>query len=156
MSKMQNSSGEGRLKDLLKKSLLNSLKKSAISLYSTLPLLLATVLLIALVFTLVPPDLYSPILESGGFVGAFSAGLIGSLLAGSPIISYIVAGELIKNGVSLFIATVFIVAWVTVGVVQIPAEAMILGKRFALVRNVTAFLLTFVIAALTVFLNNLI
>jgi len=81
------------------------------------------------------------------FVGA----VFGSILAGNPINSYIIGGELLRNGVSLFAVTAFIVAWVTVGVIQFPAESMMLGKRFAAVRNLTSFILCIIIAVVTVF-----
>ena len=49
---------------------------------------------------------------------------IGSIAAGNPIMSYIIGGELMKEGVSLFAITAFIVTWVTVSIVQFPAEAV--------------------------------
>ncbi|MBN2318619.1 MAG: hypothetical protein JXR49_06065 [Acidobacteria bacterium] len=49
-----------------------------------------------------------------------------------PINSYVVADELLRNNVGFFAVTAFLVTWVTVGLVQIPAEASALGKKFAL------------------------
>ena len=43
-----------------------------------------------------------------------------------------------------------IVAWVTVGVVQLPAEALALGHAFALRRNLLCFLSAIAVAWLTV------
>lgn len=43
-----------------------------------------------------------------------------------------------------------IVSWVTVGVVQLPAEALLLGGRFAMLRNLLSFLFAIVIAFLIV------
>jgi hypothetical protein len=39
---------------------------------------------------------------------------------------------------------------VTVGFVQLPAESMILGKRFALLRNLFSFVLAIIVAVITV------
>jgi len=75
--------------------------------------------------------------------------VIGSVAAGNPITSYIVGGELIDQGVSLLAVTAFIAAWVTVGLAQLPAEGMILGKRFALTRNGVSFLSAVIVAILT-------
>ena len=44
--------------------------------------------------------------------------------------SYLMGGKLVEENVSLMAVTSFIVAWVTVGIIQIPAEASILGQRF--------------------------
>ena len=76
--------------------------------------------------------------------------LIGSISAGNPITSYIIGGELLNKGVSLFAVTAFIVAWVTVGIIQYPAEADMLGKRFAILRNVFSFMLAILVAIVTV------
>jgi hypothetical protein len=42
------------------------------------------------------------------------------------------------------------VAWVTVGIVQFPAEAGILGKRFAITRNTLSFILAIGVSIATV------
>jgi len=39
--------------------------------------------------------------------------LIGTLSAGHPMISYVLSGELLKQGVSLYAVTAFILSWVT-------------------------------------------
>jgi predicted Fe-Mo cluster-binding NifX family protein len=64
--------------------------------------------------------------------GAFA----GSLFAGNPINSYIIGAQLLESGVSLVAVTAFICTWLSVGMVQLPAEAAALGWRFALVRNI--------------------
>ena len=70
--------------------------------------------------------------------------------------SYVLGGELFKQGVSLVAVTAFLVAWVTVGLVQLPAESMILGKRFAITRNITAFILSIIVAIITVSVVSLV
>jgi len=89
-----------------------------------------------------------------GHVGldTFWGACAGSLLAGNPINSYIIGGGLWKQGVSLFAVTAFMLAWVTVGLVQLPAEIAALGRRFALRRNVACFLLAFPVAVATVWI----
>ena len=72
--------------------------------------------------------------------------VIGSISAGNPITSYIIGAELLKERVSLFAITAFILAWVTVGVIQLPAEAAILGKRFAVARNIISFILAILVS----------
>jgi hypothetical protein len=48
------------------------------------------------------------------------------------------------------LGTALVVRWVTVGLVQLPAEALFLGRRFALMRNLVAFVFTIAVAWLTV------
>jgi len=46
--------------------------------------------------------------------------------------SYIIGGKLRQRGVSMLAITALIVARVTVGIIQLLAEAFMLGKRFAI------------------------
>ena len=80
----------------------------------------------------------------------------GSILAGNPINSYIIGAALLNHGISLFAVTAFIITWVTVGLVQLPAEIASLGLRFALLRNVICLVLAIPIAILTVMILNFI
>jgi len=52
--------------------------------------------------------------------------------------------------------TAFIISWVTVGIVQLPAESLMLGKKFAFTRNIVSFITAIIIAILTVFTIRLI
>ncbi len=72
------------------------------------------------------------------------------MAAGNPLTSYIIGGELQKNGIILAAVIAFILSWVTVGTVQLPAESLMLGKRFALVRNGISFVMAILVALLTV------
>jgi uncharacterized membrane protein YraQ (UPF0718 family) len=139
----------------MKNQLIKSIKKSALSQWNVLPIILATILLISLVFSIIPKNLYVNLLGSGDIYSLFIASVIGSISAGNPTMSYVIGGELLKQGIGLTVVTVFIVSWVTVGVVQFPAEATILGRKFAVHRNVTAFLLSFVVALITVYLYGI-
>jgi hypothetical protein len=56
----------------------------------------------------------------------------------------------LKKGVSLFAVTAFMVAWVTAGLIQYPAEMQALGKRFAMLRNLFSIILAIVVSILTV------
>jgi len=76
--------------------------------------------------------------------------LVGSISAGNPITSYILGGEFLEQGVGLMAVTAFLVAWVTVGVIQLPAESIILGKKFAILRNLTSFIFAMIVAILTI------
>ncbi len=45
--------------------------------------------------------------------------------------------------------TAFILAWVSVGIVQLPMESALFGKKFAITRNIVSFVTAMIIAALT-------
>ena len=82
----------------------------------------------------------------------FVGSIIGSVSTSNPVTSYILGGELLKQGVSLIAVTAFLVSWITVGLVQLPAEISFLGKKFALLRNYLSFLFSIIVALITVFL----
>lgn len=84
------------------------------------------------------------------FQSTVMGALIGSISTGNAVTSYIIGGELIKEDVSLIAITSFIVTWVTVGIIQLPAEAEILGRRFAFARNFLSFILSILVSIATV------
>ncbi len=121
----------------------------------TLPTLVPTLMLVSLLVVAIPRDFYRRVF-TGGPLDPIIGAAVGSISAGNPTNSYVIGGELLRAGVSLLAVTAFIVAWVTVGIVQIPAESAILGRRFALLRNALSFLLALAVAAATVFLLGVI
>ena len=133
----------------------DSVIKSAKSLYNTMPVLAGVVLLVGLANTVIPKSIYSGIFSKNIFLDSIIGSALGSILAGNPITSYVLGGEMLKQGVSMIAVTAFIVAWVTVGIVQLPAESIILGKRFALLRNLLSFVFAIFVAIATVFVMGL-
>ncbi|MBU0472405.1 MAG: hypothetical protein KKF65_07280, partial [Nanoarchaeota archaeon] len=64
-------------------------------------------------------------------------------------------GELLKQGISLIAVTSFILSWVTVGLVMLPIEMKTLGKKFTIIRNASAFVISLFITFVTVAIYNL-
>jgi uncharacterized membrane protein YraQ (UPF0718 family) len=89
------------------------------------------------------------LLPKDSILGPLLGASIGSIAAGHPMTSYIIAGELREAGLGVATIAAFVISWVTVGMVQLPAEIAALGKKFALVRNVLCFLSSIAIAYLT-------
>ena len=129
--------------------------KSAKSMYSSLPVLFGVILLVGLISTIVPKSSYHVVFSKNIFFDSVIGSGLGSVLAGNPITSYVLGGELLKQGVSLVAVTSFMVAWVTVGLVQLPAESILLGKKFAISRNILSFTFSIFVAILTVFIVGL-
>jgi len=128
------------------KKLWGSFYKSLKSFGTSLPTLIGVILLLGLFRIHVSPRLMASIFKGELFRDSIIGSIIGSISVGNPITSYIIGVELLKEGVSLFAVVAFISAWVTVGVIQLPAEAAILGKRFALARNLISFILAILIS----------
>ena len=128
------------------RSVQNATKSFAIM----LPVLFGVLLLIGLFKVYISSAMISSVFTGELFRDTLLGSVVGSISAGNPITSYIIGGELLKQGVSLFAVTAFITAWVTVGVIQLPAEASILGKRFSLIRNGLSFIFSILVALATV------
>jgi len=128
----------------------NSLKKTNTGMLKMLPLILGILLLVSILNVMVPKEVYVKIFTKNLIFDAIKGSLLGSFLTGNPITGYVLADNFLKNGVSLVAVTAFLTAWVTVGVVQLPAEIYAFGKHFALARNLISFLFSIVVALVTV------
>jgi uncharacterized membrane protein YraQ (UPF0718 family) len=131
-------------------SLVHSLKISAHQMVNLLPIFIGIILCIGLFTAFMSEAFLSSIFSGNPAADTLLGAVLGSIFTGNPINSYIVGGELLKYGVSLMAVTAFMTAWVTVGIIQLPAEIAALGKEFALVRNAVSFVMCLVIAILTV------
>ena len=118
-------------------SSLNNTKKN---IFQTIPLALGVLLLISLLDSIFELSSLANLFYKNILVDSLVGGSVGSLAAGNPITSYVLAGEFLQSGISLAAVTAFILTWVTVGLVQLPAESMMLGKKFAVTRNALSFL----------------
>jgi uncharacterized membrane protein YraQ (UPF0718 family) len=128
------------------KSLSEAVNKAARSIMNVFPYFIGIILLMSIVNVSIPKSFYWHIFTKNPVLDPLIGAVIGSLSVGNPIISYIISGELLKQGVSLTAVTAFVLSWVTVGIIQLPAECAILGKKFAIYRNILSFLFAVVIA----------
>jgi len=115
-----------------------------------LPILLSILLLISLYVTIIPKSFYSKFFTKNSIIDSVLGASLGSISTGHPVTSYIIGGELVKAGISLISVIAFILSWVTVGIIQLPAECYFLGKSFGIVRNILSFLFAIVISVLVV------
>ncbi len=124
--------------------------KALKSFMSAFPVIIGVVLLLGLFKTFVTPKMITSIFTGEVLRDTLIGSILGSILTGNPITSYIIGGELLNDGVSLFAVTAFIMSWITVGLTQLPAEALFLGRRFAFARNALSFILAIAVAVATV------
>ncbi|MBN2096307.1 hypothetical protein JW752_02800 [Candidatus Peregrinibacteria bacterium] len=114
------------------------------------PIIIGVVMLVSLFLALVPAAFYAKVFTGSDWIDPLVGALVGSISSGNPVVSYILGGELLSQGVSLIAVTAFILSWVTVGMIQLPAESLMLGKKFALIRNAVSFIASLIVAYLTV------
>ena len=133
-----------------------ALRSSGRQFASILPVLIGVVLCIGLFNAFVTKEVLASIFSGNTVLDTLWGACFGSILAGNPINSYVIGAALLNHGVSLFAVTAIIITWVTVGLIQLPAEIASLGLRFALLRNALCLILAIPVAILTVMLLNLI
>ena len=129
----------------LKQALISTFK----SLYTIMPMLFAVIGLVGLFQAAVSPQMLHSLFSGSPLQDTFIGTLIGGVSVGQPFLSYIIGGELLKEGISLYAVTAFILAWVTFGIMQLPLEWAIFGARFTIVRNLLGFIFALLIALAT-------
>jgi uncharacterized membrane protein YraQ (UPF0718 family) len=140
---MKNGSRQGKSADFS-----TSLRKTGKMLLRVFPNIFAVVLLSGLIMEFVPMNRLSTFLGGGFFTDGLIGAGIGSISIGNPLVSYVLGGELLDQGISLMAVTALLVSWVTVGSIQLPAEIQTFGSRFALCRNGISFVFAILIAFL--------
>ena len=129
--------------------LLKSVHQASSSLFTLLPVMLGALLLTSLIIPFIPRLFELGLFGRSSIIDVLTGAGVGSIAAGQPVISYLLGGELLSSGVSLVGVTALVVAWVTVGIVHLPVEAVMLGRRFAIYRNLLSFLFALIIAFIT-------
>jgi len=119
------------------------------------PILIGIIFLIGLLTAVFDKEVYSKLFTGGIILDPIIGAIMGSVAAGSPLVSYLIGGELLNQGISLVAVSAFIIAWVSVGVIQLPAEIVSLGRQFAISRNILSFISAVIISILAVLTLNI-
>ncbi len=98
---------------------------------------------------LVTPEVLASLFQGNPFFDTLVGTFTGAVVAGNPIVSYLIGGELLQQGISLYAVSAFLISWVTLGFIQLPAEIEVFGGRFTLYRNVLAFIFAILTAIAT-------
>jgi uncharacterized membrane protein YraQ (UPF0718 family) len=130
---------------------LKVLRKSGTSFFAMAPLLLGVIGLVGIFQVLVTPEMLASLFRGNILLDTLTGTMSGAVSAGNPIVSYLIGGELVEQGISLYAVSAFIISWVTLGLIQLPAEVEVFGGRFTLYRNILSFVFTMFIAVATTF-----
>lgn len=124
------------------------------SVKTSLPIIIGVLLLVNLI-NLFLTDYYSNLFTGNLLLDSLIGDLAGSFSFGIPIVSYVIGGELLREGVSLVAVTAFIMSWSTVGIFMLPLEIKFLGRRFAIIRNILNFIFAIIISFLVILTLNI-
>lgn len=142
--------------NVLNSVLIRAFKSTTRQFANLLPIMMGVVFLTGLFNAFVPKEVILSLFTGNPVVDTLLGASFGSILAGNPVNSYIIGGELLNYGVNLFAVTAVMISWVTVGLIQLPAEIAAFGKKFALIRNALSFVLAVPVSLLTVILLHIV
>ena len=115
------------------------------------PMLLAIIALVGLFETYITPQMIHSLFDGNIIHDTILGTTAGAVSVGQPFLSYIIGGELLKEGVSLYAVTAFMLAWVTLGLIQLPLEFSIFGSRFTIIRNLLSIVFAFIVSLLSAY-----
>lgn len=128
------------------------LKKGLKQFATLLPTLLLVVILVSSALHFIPKEALTRYFgEQAGALGYLSAIVVGSISLIPGLVSYPMAGMLVKSGVGYGVIALFITTLKMVGILTLPLEAKYLGLKVALLRNGLSLIGAIVIGWLMVF-----
>jgi len=133
------------LKDRKKTKL--ALKKAWKSFENILPQFLSILIIIGIMLAVLSPETISKLIgQQSGWIGMVIASVIGSITLIPGFVAFPLASALLKSGAGFMQIAVFISTLMMVGIVTIPVEIKYFGKKATILRNVLAFVFSFVVA----------
>ena len=127
-----------------------AMKKGLRQFQSILPLLVGVILLLGLFQGFVSKQTLLSFFSGSAVLDSFWGACMGSVLTGNPVNSYVIGKNLLNIGVGLSGVTAMMLTWVSIGLIQLPVESKALGIRFALVRNITGFIVAIIMSFVVV------
>jgi len=105
------------------------------------------IIAIGLLLGFVPPDQISTFVgDQSGAGGVLLIGLVGALMHIPALLSFPLASSILENGASVTAVAAFITTLTMIGMITLPLEIKILGKKMALLRNGISFVIAILIA----------
>lgn len=132
-----------------KKKTRMALKKAWKAFENILPEFLSIIMLVGIILSILNPEFISHVLGAqSGWWGVSLAAIVGAITLIPGFVAFPTAAMLLKGGAGLMQIAAFISALMMVGVVTLPLEIKYFGKKVAILRNLLAFLFSFVVAVI--------
>ncbi len=130
-----------------KKKTKMSLKKAWKAFENILPEFLVVILLVGVLLAVLNTEVISKIIGSGsGWLGVMLASVVGAITLIPGFVAFPMAAMLLQGGAGYMQIGAFVSTLMMVGVVTMPVEIKYFGKRLTILRNILAFLFSFVVA----------
>ena len=130
-----------------KKKTKMALKKGWKSLMKILPQLLGILMLVGLIFSVFNAETISKVIgEESGWIGVVVSAVVGAITLIPGFVAFPTAAMVLQNGAGYMQIAAFVSSLMMVGVMTAPLEMEYFGKKMTIIRNVFAFLFSFVVA----------
>lgn len=124
-----------------------ALKKAWKSFNNILPQFLGVIMFVGILLSIFDTELISKIIGSeSGFKGVIFSAVIGAITLIPGFVAFPTAAMLLNSGAGYVQIGAFVSTLMMVGIVTIPVEIKYFGKKITIMRNVLAFLFSFVVA----------
>ena len=124
-----------------------ALKKAWKSFENILPQFLSILIIIGIMLAVLSPETISKLIgQQSGWFGMVIASFIGSITLIPGFVAFPLASALLKSGAGFMQIAVFISTLMMVGIVTIPVEIKYFGKKATILRNVLAFIFSYIAA----------
>ncbi|MFE3845553.1 permease [Thermoplasmatota archaeon] len=124
-----------------------SLKMALKSFIKMLPMIFIIIIAIGLLLGFIPPDQISRFIgDQSGVGGVLLIGVVGALMHIPALLSFPLASSILENGASITAVAAFITTLTMIGMITLPFEIKMLGKKIALLRNGISFVIAILIA----------
>lgn len=125
-----------------------ALKKALKSFENILPQFLGIILLIGVILSILSPLQISQLIgEKSGWLGVFTAAVLGSITLIPGFLAFPLAAALLENGAGYMQIGAFISSLMMVGIVTMPVEFLYFGKKATLLRNGMGLLFSILVAS---------
>lgn len=123
------------------------LKKAWKSFENIMPQFLSIILLIGVMLAVLTPEQISMFLgKESGIMGVIMAAFIGAITLIPGFVAFPLASALLQNGAGITQIAAFVSTLMMVGIVTIPVEIQYFGKKVTIIRNLSAFIFSLVVA----------
>ena len=124
-----------------------SLRIALKSFIKMLPMIFIIIIAIGLLLGFIPPDQISRFVgDQSGLGGVILIGVVGALMHIPALLSFPLASSILENGASVTTVAAFITTLTMIGMITLPLEIKMLGKKIALLRNGISFVIAILIA----------
>lgn len=124
-----------------------AIKKGLSSFENIMPQFFTIIIVIGILLSIIDTDTISKIIGgNSGFLGVLLASIAGSITLMPTFVAFSMSNSLLQSGAGYAQVAALVSTLTMVGVMTFSLEAKYIGKKVAILRNVLAFLFSFIVA----------